>query len=123
VRAARRAFDNGWSQTPGRARAMAGRPGRRTGTQPALAELEVRDNGKPLPEAQWDIGDAQLFPLLRRPGPGTGRAGPATGLPDARFRCRIRHEPIGVAGQIIPGTTRWPPGRSPRPWPPAPRWC
>ena len=23
-----------------------------------LAELEVRDNGKPLPEALWDLGDA-----------------------------------------------------------------
>ena len=66
--------------------------------------LEVRDNGKPLPEAQWDIADAigcfRYYAELAREL--DGRQDEALELPDARFRCRIRHEPVGVAGQIIP---------------------
>ncbi|MFO8212155.1 aldehyde dehydrogenase family protein, partial [Pseudomonas aeruginosa] len=60
VRAARRAFDEGpWPRMSGAERAAVLRriaEGIR-GRQQELAELEVRDNGKPLPEALWDIGD------------------------------------------------------------------
>ncbi|NWE72453.1 aldehyde dehydrogenase family protein, partial [Pseudomonas gingeri] len=60
VRAARRAFDSGWSQTTGAERAqwLEALADELEGSQQALAELEVRDNGKPLPEALWDVGDS-----------------------------------------------------------------
>ena len=106
VRAARRAFDNGWSQTSGAERGQwleALADELESGRQ-ALAELEVRDNGKPLPEAQWDIGDAigcfRYYAGLARDL--DQQQDQPLALPDERFRCRIRHEPIGVAGQIIP---------------------
>jgi len=106
VRAARRAFDNGWSQTSGAERGqwLDALADELEHAQPALAELEVRDNGKPLPEAQWDVGDAigcfRYYAGLAREL--DQRQDQPLALPDARFHCRIRHEAIGVAGQIIP---------------------
>src|SRR5471032_1069005 len=61
VKAARHAFDDGpW---PRMSSAERGVVLRRIATGirdrlPELAEIEVRDNGKPLPEALWDLGDA-----------------------------------------------------------------
>lgn len=106
VRAARRAFDNGWGQTTGAERAewLEALATELEGRQDALALLEVRDNGKPLPEAQWDIGDAigcfRYYAELAREL--DGQQNEPLALPDERFRCHIRREPIGVAGQIIP---------------------
>lgn len=106
VRAARRAFEHGWGQTSGAERAgwLEALADELEGGQDALALLEVRDNGKPLPEAQWDIADAigcfryyaELARELDR------RQDEPLALPDERFRCRVRREPVGVAGQIIP---------------------
>ncbi|MFJ3524408.1 aldehyde dehydrogenase family protein [Pseudomonas sp. NPDC090203] len=106
VRAARRAFDNDWGQTTGAERAvwLEALADELQGAQDDIATLEVRDNGKPLPEAQWDIGDAiacfRYYAGLAREL--DGRQDKPLALPDERFRCRIRLEPIGVAGQIIP---------------------
>ncbi len=106
VRAARRAFDNGWGQTSGAERAdwLEALATELEGRQDALALLEVRDNGKPLPEAQWDIGDAigcfRYYAELAREL--DQQQNEPLALPDERFRCHIRREPIGVAGQIIP---------------------
>lgn len=106
VRAARRAFDNGWSKTSGAERAgwLEALADELEGRQQALAVLEVRDNGKPLPEAQWDIGDAigcfRYYAELAREL--DSRQDEPLALPDERFTCRIRREPVGVAGQIIP---------------------
>lgn len=106
VRAARRAFDNGWGKTSGAERAdwLEALATELEGRQDALALLEVRDNGKPLPEAQWDIGDAigcfRYYAELAREL--DAQQNEALALPDERFRCHIRREPIGVAGQIIP---------------------
>lgn len=106
VRAARRAFDNGWGKTSGAERAdwLEALAGELEGRQDALALLEVRDNGKPLPEAQWDIGDAigcfRYYAELAREL--DAQQDEPLALPDERFRCNIRREPIGVAGQIIP---------------------
>ncbi|WP_374439238.1 aldehyde dehydrogenase family protein [Pseudomonas panipatensis] len=106
VRAARQAFKRGWGQSRGAERgewleALADELQKQ---QAALAELEVRDNGKPLPEAQWDVADAigcfRYYAELAREL--DGRQDQPLALPDERFRCRIRHEPVGVAGQIIP---------------------
>ncbi len=76
--------------------------------QPELARLEVEDNGEPLPEADWDIGDAAgCFEHLRRPRRGVdARQGEPITVPDDRFRSSVRYEPIGVAGQIIPWNYR-----------------
>ena len=68
VQAARRAFDHGpWPKMSGTERAAVLR---KMGDEivartDMLARLEVRDNGKPLPEAVWDIEDtAAWFPFL-----------------------------------------------------------
>ena len=60
VRAARRAFDSDWGKTSGAERGqwLDALADELQHHQQGLAELEVRDNGKPLPEAQWDVGDA-----------------------------------------------------------------
>lgn len=70
----------------------------------ALARIEVMDNGKPLPEALWDIDDAagcfDFYAGLAEELDTWQNA--AIVLPDARFASRLRHEPCGVAGLIIP---------------------
>lgn len=72
--------------------------------QDELARLEVRDNGKPLPEAEWDIGDAAgCFDFYANLAEELdGRQGQAIKVPDDRFTTRIFHEPVGAAGLIIP---------------------
>lgn len=107
VRAARRAFDEGpWPRMSGAERAAVLRriaEGIR-GRQQELAELEVRDNGKPLPEALWDIGDtAGCFDfyagLAEKLDAGQEQE---IALADERFSSVARKEPVGVAGAIIP---------------------
>lgn len=106
VRAARQAFQQGWGSTTGAERAhwLEVLADALESQQDALSELEVLDNGKPLPEAAWDIGDAigcfRYYAGLAREL--DGRQNETVALPDARFRCRVRYEPVGVAGQIIP---------------------
>ncbi|KPZ12274.1 NAD-dependent aldehyde dehydrogenase [Pseudomonas amygdali pv. ulmi] len=107
VKAARKAFDEGpWPQTTGAQRAVVLRriaAGIRARLD-ALAALEVQDNGKPFPEAQWDIGDtagcfdfyADLAEQLDT------RQEQTVPLADERFSCIARKEPMGVAGAIIP---------------------
>lgn len=107
VRAARRAFDEGpWPSMSGAARAAVLRriaQGIRD-RQQELAELEVRDNGKPLPEALWDIGDtAGCFDFYADLAEDLdGHAEQAVALADERFSSVARKEPVGVAGAIIP---------------------
>ncbi|MEX3960502.1 aldehyde dehydrogenase family protein [Trinickia sp. EG282A] len=107
VKAARKAFDEGpWPRMRGGDRAAVLR---RIGQGirdrlPELAEIEVRDNGKPLPEALWDVGDAagcfeyyaDLAEQLDE------RAETPVALPDERFSSVARKEPVGVAGAITP---------------------
>ncbi|WP_457790759.1 aldehyde dehydrogenase family protein [Pseudomonas sp. PL-6] len=107
VRAARRAFDEGpWPSMSGAARAAVLRriaQGIRD-RQQELAELEVRDNGKPLPEALWDIGDtAGCFDFYADLAEDLdGHAEQPVALADERFSSVARKEPVGVAGAIIP---------------------
>lgn len=70
----------------------------------ALAELEVRDNGKPLPEAVWDIQDAAgcfdfYADLAEQLDPNHEENIP---LADERFNSVVRKEAVGVACAIIP---------------------
>ncbi|RWB25710.1 MAG: aldehyde dehydrogenase family protein, partial [Mesorhizobium sp.] len=107
VSAARRAFDTGeWPRLRGAERATylraiaAGIRAR----QAEIALLEVRDNGKPLPEADWDIGDAagcfEFYANLAEQF--DNGAEEAITLPDPRFTSKVVKEPVGVAAAIIP---------------------
>ncbi|RQS68385.1 aldehyde dehydrogenase family protein [Burkholderia sp. Bp8963] len=107
VDAARRAFDDGpWPRMSGAARGavLRGIAQRIRDRLPELAELEVRDNGKPLPEALWDLGDAagcfEFYAGLAERLDSTTET--AVALADDRFSSIVRKEPIGVAGAIIP---------------------
>jgi betaine-aldehyde dehydrogenase len=107
VQAARVAFDNGcWQALSGHARAGYLRriADLIRDKQQMLAELEVRDNGKPLPEALWDISDtAYCFDfyadLAERLDEEREQS---VALSDGRFSSVARKEPIGVCGAIIP---------------------
>lgn len=107
VAAARRAFDDGpWPRLSGtgRGRVLRGIADGIRARLPDLARLEVIDNGKPLPEAEWDIGDAAgCFEFYAGLAEEMDAAGPAAiALPDARFVAKVVREPLGVAGAIIP---------------------
>jgi betaine-aldehyde dehydrogenase len=69
-----------------------------------LAEIEVRDNGKPLPEAIGDISDAAYcFNLYANYAEQLdGRQGEVIAVPDERFLTRVTYMPVGVAGLIVP---------------------
>ena len=107
VKAARRAFDNdGWPKLKGAQRAWYLRAianGIRA-SQAEIARLEVIDNGKPFPEAVWDIADAagcfDFYAGLAEQLDNDPEEPIA--LADARFTSKAVREPIGVAGAIIP---------------------
>lgn len=107
VQAARRAFDHGqWPRLSGSQRAVVLRriaEGIRSHAE-QLAELEVRDNGKPLPEAQWDIADAagcfDYYAGLAEAADSAPRQ--TIALADERFSSWVEREPVGVVGAIIP---------------------
>lgn len=106
VKAARAAFDHGpWPRLSGAERAKVLRAiaqGIRD-RLPELARLEVIDNGKPLPEAEWDLGDAagcfEFYAGLAEELDGEVET---VALPDARFTAKVVREPVGVAAAIIP---------------------
>ncbi len=107
VAAARRAFDAGpWPRLPGTERAAFLRAiaieirERRND----LARLEVIDNGKPMPEALWDIDDAAgCFEYYAGLAEDMDASPPETiDLADERFVSKAVREPIGVCGAIIP---------------------
>ena len=103
VKAARAAFDAGpWkeatAQDRGRvlfeiARIVRERAGE-------LAELETRNTGKPIVEAEFDIADAATC-YEYYGGLATKIHGDVIPVPDNAMSLALR-EPIGVAGQIIP---------------------
>lgn len=111
VKAARRAFDrDGWPKLTGTRRAgylRAIADGIRA-RQAEIARLEVLDNGKPFPEADWDVADAagcfDFYAGLAEQLDNNPEE--AIALPDARFTSKAVREPIGVAGAIIPRTIR-----------------
>ena len=106
VGAARHAFDGGpWPHLPGAERGEMLRAiaeGLRA-RLPELAVLEVRDNGKPLPEAEWDLQDAiGCFDYYAGLAEGLDASGESVALPDDRFTATVTRVPVGVAGAIIP---------------------
>jgi len=103
VAAARRAFDEGpWTKLAGRDRGtMLYRVAEAIRARAAtIAELDVRNMGKPIAEAEFDVADAaHCFEYY------AGLAGKVHGetlnVPDNAFSLVVR-EPVGVVGQIIP---------------------
>jgi len=107
VKAARNAFDRGsWPKMSGKERAgylqkMADIINRRLDE---LAKLEVLDNGKPYPEAKWDIEDtAGTFEFYANLAKELDSNNEQTiTLPEPGFTSKATKEPLGVAGAIIP---------------------
>src|SRR6202140_2845023 len=103
VKAARAAFDSGpWPATTAqdRGRILFKIADKMRQNQPMLAELESRNTGKPIVEAEYDIGDVatcfEYYGGLANKVNGSVLPVPANAL---SFTLR---EPVGVAGQIIP---------------------
>src|SRR5450755_3701795 len=103
VKAARAAFDSGpWGQTNAAERGrilfkLAEKIRQNAGM---LAELESRNSGKPIVEAEFDIADvATCFEYYG--GLATKILGFVNPVPDNAVSLTLK-EPIGVAGQIIP---------------------
>jgi len=103
VKAARAAFDSGpWPQTSAaeRGRLLYKLAEKIRANAASLAELECRNSGKPIVEAEYDIADAatcfEYYAGLANKVLGHVNPVPANAL---SFTLR---EPVGVAGQIIP---------------------
>jgi betaine-aldehyde dehydrogenase len=107
VKAARYAFDSGpWPKFTGAQRAVYLRAiaAKITEKREFLARLEVADNGKPLPEALWDIDDAAgcfayYAILVEELDQHPEETIP---LSEPRFSSRVVREPLGVVGAITP---------------------
>ncbi len=103
VRAARAAFDSGpWPQTTAqdRGRILFKLAEKIRQNAAMLAELEARNSGKPIVEAEFDIGDvATCFEYYG--GLATKILGHVNPVPANALSLSLR-EPVGVAGQIIP---------------------
>jgi betaine-aldehyde dehydrogenase len=103
VAAAKAAFDSGaWPQTTAQDRGrILFRIAERIRKEAAhLAELESRNSGKPIVEAEYDIADAATC-FEYYGGMATKILGHVNPVPDNALSLSLR-EPIGVAAQIIP---------------------
>ena len=103
VRAARAAFDEGpWKDTTAqeRGRVLFRLAEAVRSRAPELAELETRNSGKPIVEAEFDVEDvATCFEYYG--GLATKIHGDVIPVPDNAMSLALR-EPLGVAGQIVP---------------------
>src|SRR5436853_6029896 len=103
VAAARAAFDHGgWPQTTAqeRGRILFRLADKIRQNAAMLAELECRNCGKPIVEAEFDINDvATCFEYYG--GLATKILGYVNPVPDNAVSLSLK-EPVGVAGQIIP---------------------
>lgn len=103
IKAARKAFDEGdWKKNPAldRSKLLFKVAQLIRANAKMLAELETRNCGKPLAEAEYDVGDAaNCFEFYA--GLATKIHGETMSVPANSFSYVVR-EPIGVCGQIIP---------------------
>src|SRR5467141_2698383 len=103
VAAAKAAFEEGpWSTTTAqeRGRVLFRLSEKIRANLPALAELECRNTGKPIVEAEYDITDAATC-FEYSGGLATKVVGYVNPVPDNAMSLSLK-EPMGVAGQIIP---------------------
>src|ERR1700675_2551561 len=103
VAAARAAFNSGaWPQTTAQDRGrILFRLAERIRKEAAhLADLECRNSGKPIVEAEYDIADAATC-FEYYGGMATKVLGHVNPVPDNALSLSLR-EPIGIAAQIIP---------------------
>jgi betaine-aldehyde dehydrogenase len=102
VEAAREAFESGWLQTTAQERGrILFRLAERVRKESAmLAELESRNCGKPIVEAEFDVADAATC-FEYYGGLATKVMGHVNPVPDNALNFTLK-EPVGVAGQIIP---------------------
>src|SRR5947199_4227785 len=103
VAAAKAAFEDGpWATTTAqeRGRVLFRMAEKVRQNLPALAELECRNTGKPIVEAEYDLTDvATCFEYYG--GLATKIIGQVNPVPDNAMSLSLK-EPVGVAGQIIP---------------------
>src|SRR6201982_1908174 len=103
VGAAKTAFEEGpWATTTAqeRGRVLFRLADKVRQNLPALAELECRNTGKPIVEAEFDLNDvATCFEYYG--GLATKIIGQVNPVPDNAMSLSLK-EPVGVAGQIIP---------------------
>src|ERR1700737_3804471 len=103
VAAAKAAFEEGpWATTTAqeRGRVLFRLAEKVRQNMPMLAELECRNSGKPIVEAEYDINDvATCFEYYG--GLATKVVGYVNPVPDNAMSLSLK-EPMGVAGQIIP---------------------
>src|SRR5580693_5823990 len=103
VAAAKAAFEEGpWATTTAqeRGRVLFRLADKVRQNLPALAELECRNTGKPIVEAEFDLNDvATCFEYYG--GLATKVVGYVNPVPDNAMSLTLK-EPVGVAGQIIP---------------------
>ncbi|WP_430461022.1 aldehyde dehydrogenase family protein [Thalassolituus sp. LLYu03] len=107
VQAARGAFDNGpWVRMTAAERGAVLRNIAQLIRErlEMIATLEVQDNGKPLPEARWDVGDAAFcFDYYADLAEDMAAHSEETiDVGDDRFRCKVVQDPVGVVGAIVP---------------------
>src|SRR5579863_5026028 len=103
VAAAKAAFEEGpWSASTAqeRGRVLFRLSEKIRANLPALAELECRNTGKPIVEAEFDINDAATC-FEYYGGLATKVVGYVNPVPDNAMSLSLK-EPVGVAGQIIP---------------------
>ncbi len=103
VAAAKAAFEDGpWpSTTPAeRGRILMRLTEKIRQNQAMLAEIECRNSGKPIVEAEYDIGDAATC-FEYYGGLANKVVGYVNPVPDNALSLSLK-EPVGVAGQIIP---------------------
>jgi betaine-aldehyde dehydrogenase len=102
VKAARAAYSGGWKEATAqdRGRVLLRLAERIRARKADLAELETRNNGKPIVESEYDIDDtATCFEYYG--GLATKIHGEVLPVPAPALAMALR-EPVGVAGQIIP---------------------
>mgnify|MGYP001074659815 CR=1 FL=1 len=106
VKAARAAFDTGpWPRLSGKERAAYLRAiaDKVLEKKDFLARLEVKDNGKPLPEAAWDMDDvAGCFSYYAGLAEELDGEEETITLGEPRFSAKAVREPLGVVGAITP---------------------
>lgn len=106
VKTARQAFHGGWKSTTGFERAGILREIARSiaANRDRLAEIETRDNGKPLPESYIDVDTiAQIFEMYAGMAEELDKKGEETiDLPGDAMKTTVAFRPIGVVGMITP---------------------